>query len=288
MSDWMTICILNTLSTLLLTAAIFYFLPIPPALSGWLLCIAGIFSLLRQVQTTHLTVPQNLNVASTLFALLFVSVIGFHLPLGNVFIVLLAAAIIYVFSVATLSAQLIKTSSIVLLVAVVHFKPQPIAQLLSMTFLGAVCGIFSFKPLFLQRYLRSDALIYQRNGFKALAEFTQVFFAGLEASYYPLHVYSVERALHFKKMQCLKAIEAWQVIAEQSHTDEACARLKESFTLLIDASQLRFRISDFTVFGLCADEIRQLGKTLVSGLGELERARVSEQQRQSLQRALAE
>ena len=111
MSDWMTICILNTLSTLLLTAAIFYFLPIPPALSGWLLCIAGIFSLLRQVQTTHLTVPQNLNVASTLFALLFVSVIGFHLPLGNVVIVLLAAAIIYVFSVATLSAQLIKTSS---------------------------------------------------------------------------------------------------------------------------------------------------------------------------------
>lgn len=284
MPHWMTICILNLITTLLLTIAAFYFFPLPPHSLGWLLLLTITLSLIAQT----LPAASNGTLRFILVVAALLSLICFNLPFGQWLIVLLVGCVMLLFSAETYLAQLIKTSSIVLLIAATEVKPTSLPLWIGVIILGGLCGSLSIKPFWLAGYLRSDAEIYQRNGFKALAEYTQIFFAGLEASYYPQHIYRVERALHFKRMRCLQVIEAWQMIAERSHTVKACARLKETFTLLIDASQLRFRISDFTVFGLCADEIKQLGKTLVAGLTQLEHQNtLAANELQSIQQALA-
>ncbi len=288
MAHWMMVSVLNLLSTTLITFAALYFLPIPSELTPWLLLLTTTVALARQTLPalpvfSSFALPFNLLIATLL------SIICFNLPFGKWLIIVFAMVNVLLFSDKTYFSQLLKVSSIALLFTGAIIKPTSLPALLGVITLGVFCGSVSFKPFWPKVYLQSDAQIYQRNGFKALAEFTQILFNSFEASYYPQHVYSVERALHFKRLRCLSVIETWQPIVERSGTTMAYTCLQESFTLLVDASQLRFRISDFTVFGLCADEIKQLSQVLVTGLTQLEhQADLTSAQLAPIQRALAE
>ena len=257
----------NLLPTGISVVLAWYFLP--QSLWPTLLFFTAILTLAQQTlplwpRSAHFKLTFIL-LASALF-----SVVCFNLPCGKWLLLPLAAFLLWWFSQESYLMQLIKVSSAVLLILGAMLKPLAWPYLFGVISLSAVLASLNPQYFMPQRALRSEAALCQRNGFRALAEFTQTLFAGLAASYYPQNTYSVERALHFSRTRCLSVIDAWQRVGVPTDLQATLMRLQETFTLLIDASQLRFRISDFTVFGLCADEIHGLGNALVAALRQLE------------------
>ncbi len=96
-----------------------------------------------------------------------------------------------------------------------------------------------------------------------LSRLVMVVFACLIAPEYSDNIYLFERRVHKQKMKCIRLLKG------QSSSTRHHLRL---FEIILDVGQLRRRISDYTVLGLCENELVTLQEAmtgLITAVGEL-------------------
>lgn len=118
---------------------------------------------------------------------------------------------------------------------------------------------------FLAILLRRHPANYERQFKRHLYYLVTDIFSCLLVPDYPANLYLYERRVHKEKINCLywlSALREYRGIENEA----------EWLTLLLDAGQLRRRVTDHTVFGLCREELMDIESALaavISCIGKL-------------------
>ncbi len=138
-----------------------------------------------------------------------------------------------------------------------------------------------FYPYFIRNELQPYLVISIRN----LKKINKDIFTCLLQPDYPDNVYLYERRLHLAKTNFLRALQRLRDItilaemklseSEKASHDTWLSRLNELFENMMDYSQLRRRISDYSTLSLCAEELagisREIGVCLDAIIAHLKR-----------------
>jgi len=117
----------------------------------------------------------------------------------------------------------------------------------------------------LLRWVLNNPNFLVKRSLHALNEVAKQIFVCLMDRNYSDNLYLFERRLHVRKTQYLQHITALR--ATKAH--ERAERIDELFLILMDCAQLRRRVTDHTVFGLCDAELLGISTAIQSTFKEL-------------------
>jgi hypothetical protein len=143
--------------------------------------------------------------------------------------------------------------SVILAACVSPFLSQNLYRVMAVliaTALAVFLHIF-VKSMFYRRELRVDTI-------KALQELNlasrEIFSCFLQPEY-AANIYLFEKRLHLRKNKFMHAMHKLQSVMDSSNANTYVAKIDQLFNILMDCSQLRRRVSDYTVFALCDTEL---------------------------------
>jgi hypothetical protein len=112
-------------------------------------------------------------------------------------------------------------------------------------------------------YQRSKVLVY-----KALSDLAAEIFSCLTSPDYPANVYLFERRVHAATSKCLDKIallgQRAGAVGETQNSNNS--DVQSLFETMMDLSQIRWRVSDHTVFQLCSIELSEIELAMIAVL----------------------
>lgn len=94
---------------------------------------------------------------------------------------------------------------------------------------------------------------HEHNLPQQLSRLITVVFACLTAPEYPDNIYLFERRVHKQKIKCIRLLKSKTTLGRH---------YLSLFEIILDVGQLRRRISDYTVLGLCENELMTLQESM--------------------------
>lgn len=92
----------------------------------------------------------------------------------------------------------------------------------------------------------------------ALINLNDDIFACLLQSDYGTNVYLYERRIHYRKAQYLHVLKKINREFKDATKDDVVAKIKSTYSDLLDISQIRRRVKDYTTFALCQPEFKKI------------------------------
>jgi hypothetical protein len=107
-------------------------------------------------------------------------------------------------------------------------------------------------------FVRSNFQNRQQQVFKCYANLIADIFSCLLTPAYSSNLYLFERRIHKQKLKCLRALNRLNL--RQPIEGKSLLLL---FELILDVSQIRWRVTDHTIFGLCDKELQALEASFI-------------------------
>ena len=241
--------------------------------SYWLVLSALILSLItigdtfsRRVFAITLT-----GVACTLSVLISGIISGVPI-IQAVFLALLTVGCVYVGQYFSRYFLLFLTINLFALVSGTMPASLPqVTDRMMFVFCGMVIAIF-FQIVFLPGFLRHELRSWLRKALLRLAATNQEIFSSFLRAEYANNLYLFEKRIHVQKNKYMQTMEALREVASQASAalkHEEARVLKKLldeldyiYSIILDCAQLRRRVSDYTIFNLCYNEMTAIAQEI--------------------------
>lgn len=133
-----------------------------------------------------------------------------------------------------------------------------------------------FQLIYIPGFVRYEVRSWTKESLRNLKLVSQEIFACFLRPEYADNIYLFERRLHVRKTRYMRSIRKLREAAHISKIKTPIKKIDELYDILMDCAQLRRRVSDHTVFALCANELSAISVEISKLFTEMIASRTNE------------